>query len=625
MSQLQIRQLSLFVPGRALLEEADLQVAQGEHLALVGPNGCGKSTLFSVLLGERQPDGGQLQWSRGIRVGSVAQEPPAGEQTPLEVVLQADHELQRWTAAAHQDEDPLLAAEAHHQLARIGADSAPARAAQLLAGLGFSEAMQSGACRELSGGWRGRVALAAALFAQPDLLLLDEPTNHLDLEATIWLTAFLKRYPGTLILISHDRALLNAVPNRIIHFDQHKLVSYRGGLDDFLQQREAKVQRLEAMQAKQMAQRERLQSFVDRFRAKASKARQAQSRMKALEKLPPVMSLASAESYAFSFPDPEPMGSPLLELSDVQAGYGSKVVLRDLNLSIQADDRIALLGQNGNGKTTLLRILSGRMAPQTGRLVAKPKLRIGYFSQHQTEEMPEHLNGIGYIRWCQPSWIEEQARGYLGRFGLAKERAETPIANLSGGEKARLLLAAIGLQKPHLLILDEPTNHLDMESVEALVEALNGYQGAVLLVTHETSLIERCIDTLWIVSQGTCKPFQGDLDDYRQACLQAKEGPAAQQREGTQRAQARREAAAQRTALAPLKAECEEAERKLQKWNADKAKLEQALADPTLYQTNPSKATQLQKQLAQLHNELEAAEMRWLELTMRYEQARDAR
>jgi ATP-binding cassette subfamily F protein 3 len=620
MGQLVARGLTLRVAGRTLLEEADLQVMEGERLALIGPNGCGKTTLFRTLLGDLQADGGSLVWSRGVRVATVAQEPPGGEQTPLEVVLAADSErlaLLQLVATSH---DPAQLAEAHHRLVQIQAEAAPARAASLLAGLGFSFRMQNEPCRLLSGGWRGRVALAAALFAGADVLLLDEPTNHLDLEATLWLTAFLQRYPGTLILISHDRELLNAVPHRIIHVDQNKLVSYRGGLNDFLRQRAERAQRAEVLIAKQTAQRAKLQSFIDRFRAKASKARQAQSRMKALEKLPPIAELGDAAVYGFDFPDPDPLPSPLIEVEKGEAGYGEHVVLRELNLRIQGDDRIALLGSNGNGKTTLLKVLSGRLPLLGGKAEFRRGLRIGYFSQHQTEEYPLQATAVQCVRSAQTSWSEEQARGFLGRFGFGIQRADTPIGQLSGGEKARLLLCMISLNRPQLLILDEPTNHLDMESVEALVEALNQFSGAILLVSHDAGLIERCADTLWLVRDGTCRPFDGDLERYREECLAtpAQESSAGG---GSKRQQQRREAAQMRSALAPLRRQRDEAERAMQRLAEKKSQLEAALADPGLYEGPVHKLRELQKSEAHCREQLAAAEQHWLEVAESYEQA----
>ena len=605
---------------RILLQQASMIVSPGQKVALVGRNGSGKTSLFRVLLGELEPDQGMVSLPAGTRVGSVAQEAPCGEDPPLQVVLQADREYAQLTQEESLCQDPIRLAQIHERLGQIGGYSASARAAHLLAGLGVTEEMQKQACRELSGGWRMRVSLAAALFAAPELLLLDEPTNHLDLEATLWLTQYLKKYPGTLIVISHDRNLLNAVHEVTVHLDHARLTAYKGGYDQFLIQRAEHLAQKEALQKKRAVQRAHLQSFVERFGAKASKAKQAQSRKKALERLPPIVIEGDQEPITLQFPEPGLISSPLLELEEASVGYGETPVLQHLNLRIHDGDRIALLGANGNGKSTLVKLLAGRLAPSAGKISRAPKLRIGYFAQHQEEELQLELTALEQATLAMPGLPAERVRSHLGRFGLSQERALTLVGQLSGGEKARLLLALMTVQAPHLLILDEPTNHLDLETCDALCDALNAFEGAVVMISHDAHLIELCADQLWLVHRGSCRPFEGDLQEYRDSILDKESSSAGPC--GTVRQQERRAAAATRAALAPLQKQLKECERALTALYERQRKIEEDLAHPSLYEEQSyARLRALQEDLRVLKAQITESEAEWMEAQERLERS----
>ncbi|HEV7370010.1 ABC-F family ATP-binding cassette domain-containing protein [Arenibaculum sp.] len=636
---LTIRDLTFRYGGRTIFDHASVTIPAGHRVALVGRNGTGKTTLLRLIGGELQPDGGDTSLPAGARIGRVRQEAPAGDASLLDTVLAADEERTRLLAEAETASDPARIAEVHARLADIGAHAAPARAARILAGLGFDAETQARPTRDFSGGWRMRVALAAVLFTEPDLLLLDEPTNHLDLEATIWLESYLRSYPHTILLVSHDRELLNRVPTTTVHLEAGKLTAYAGGYDQFERTRRANRERIAAAAAKQEAERKHIQSFIDRFRYKASKARQAQSRIKALERMEPIATLEDEHTIRFDFPSPEELAPPLIQLERAEAGYGGKPVLRDLSLRIDQDDRIALLGANGNGKSTLVKLLSGRLAPLAGRIHRSARLRIGYFAQHQTDELNAGLTALRQAAAWMPKETEQKVRAHLGRFGFPQERAETRIADLSGGEKARLLFALMTRDAPHVLMLDEPTNHLDIDSRQALVEALNGFEGAVILISHDPHLIELTADRLWLVDRGTCQPYEGDLDDYRRLLLdRAREGRAggagrAEGRtEGRNEADAgngsaaarkdqRRAAAELRAALAPLRRKVEDAEKLIAKLTREKAGIETKLADPALY-SGPSEAvTKLRIELGETEKRIAAAEEAWLDAQERMEAA----
>ncbi|MGF1623294.1 MAG: ABC-F family ATP-binding cassette domain-containing protein [Alphaproteobacteria bacterium] len=620
---LHINDLTYRVAGRLLYERATTAVAASYKVGVVGANGSGKSTLFRLIRGELTPEAGGIALSPRTRVSVMAQDPPDGDESLLESVLAADTERAALLAELDRSRDGHRLAEIHARLEDIQAYSAPARAAAILAGLGFDEADQQRPCADFSGGWRMRVALAAALFAPADLMMLDEPSNHLDLEARLWLEGFLARYRGGFLLISHDRLLLNAVCSHILHLDRTKLTLYRGNFDTFDRTRRERLAHLAAAYARQVQERAHIQKFIDRFRAKASKARQAQSRIKALQRMEPITPVDADSHVHFRFPDPEPLSPPLLTLEDAGVGYGGRPVLNRLNLRIDMDDRIGLLGANGNGKTTLLRLLSGSLSPLAGRVTKSPKLEVGVYAQAQTEALDVERTPLSHLTDLMPTATETRKRSHLGRFGIGGPLAETKIAGLSGGERARLLFALMCTSSPHILLLDEPTNHLDMDAREALVEAIAQYDGAMLLVSHDPALLERCVDRFWLVADGTCRPFEGDLDDYRQLVLAQRRG-GGEGRDGeapVDRKAARQAAAAARAAVAPLRKAAQDAEREVETLNRSKAGLERELADPALYRDDPEKVTRLRIKLAEVDRALAVAEERWLAAEAAVEQA----
>jgi ATP-binding cassette subfamily F protein 3 len=596
--------------GRTLLNGADLTVDPGRRIGLVGRNGAGKSTLLRAIAGEISIDGGDIRLSSRARMATVRQEAPEGPMSLLDTVLQGDPERLALLGETETAE-PHRLAEVHERLVTIGADSAPARAATILAGLGFDEAAQGRPVAEFSGGWRMRVALATALFANPDLLLLDEPTNHLDLEATMWLETWLARFPGAALVVSHDRNLLDRAVEAIAHLDKGKISVTPGGFDEFVRIRTERAMQQTRAAERVAFERAHIQSFIDRFRYKASKARQAQARIKALERLPQIESVIEDAPTRFNFPDPARIAPPILVLDRVDIGYGTTPVLRNVSLTVDMDDRIALLGANGNGKSTLAKLLAERLAPLAGEVRRGPRLKVGYFAQHQTDELVAGENPIDHMARALPGAPPAKVRSQLARFGLDADRAETPISHLSGGEKARLLLALATRDAPQLLILDEPTNHLDIDARDALVKALSDFQGAVLLITHDPHLVDLVADRLWLVGDGTVKPFDGDLDDYR-ALLVERSRPATRGN-GITRRDDRRERAEARAALAPIRKQAQDAEKRLALLAAERVRIESKLADPALYAPGRTgEITAANARLAAIAKEASVAEEAWL-------------
>ncbi len=610
MSLLVISGAVIRMGGRTLLNEADLTIDPGRRIGLVGRNGAGKSTLLRAIAGEIALDGGDMRLSSRARIATVRQEAPEGPISLLDTVLQGDPERLALLAET-ETADPHRLAEIHDRLVTIGANSAPARAATILAGLGFDEAAQSRPVAEFSGGWRMRVALATALFANPDLLLLDEPTNHLDLEATMWLESWLARFPGAALVVSHDRGLLDRAVKAIAHLDKGKISVTPGGFDEFVRIRTERAMQQTRAAERVAAERAHIQSFIDRFRYKASKARQAQARIKALERLPQIESVIEDAPTRFNFPEPARIAPPILALERVDIGYGSTKILRNVSLNIDMDDRIALLGANGNGKSTLAKLLAERLAPLSGEVRRGPKLKVGYFAQHQTDELVVAENPIDHMARALPNALPPKLRAQLARFGLDADRAETPIANLSGGEKARLLLALATRDAPQLLILDEPTNHLDIDARDALVKALSDFQGAVLLITHDPHLVELVADRLWLVGDGTVKPFDGDLDDYR--TLLVERALPAPRPGAVTRKDDRRERAEARAALAPMRKRAQDAEKRIATLASERAKIEARLADSAIYAPGrAAEVTAANTRLAAIAKESAAAEEAWL-------------
>lgn len=516
---LHIKNITYRIAGRELFEEASFHLPKGHCGGLVGRNGTGKTTLFRLITGEIHPDLGEISIPSGARVGMVAQEMPETHKTPLEFVLDANPELKELNHILAAETDAMKVAEAHVRMSEIDAYSAPAKASKILVGLGFSDEMQSKPLSSFSGGWRMRVNLAAALFSEPDLLLLDEPTNHLDFESVAWLEGFLKSYPQTILMISHDRHVLNNVVNRIYHLSHKKFTLYAGNYDFYEKTRREKMALQAAASVKQQAQKAHIEKFVKRFQQNASKARQVQSRIKRLEKFEPISILKDDPTVRLVFPDPENLAPPLITLDKVSAGYGDKVILKNLNQRIDPEDRIALLGANGNGKSTFAKLLSSVLAPLQGSIHASPKLTVGYFHQHQIDTLHLEESPFNHLKPLLKNLPDDRIRARLGQFGFTKDKADIAVKKLSGGEKARLNFAIVSCYNPHILILDEPTNHLDMDTRDSLVFAINEYKGAVILITHDWSLLELTADTFWIVKDHQVQPFDGDLRDYQRQVL----------------------------------------------------------------------------------------------------------
>ena len=624
---LHVNDLVVRIEGRILLDQATVALPAKSKAGLVGRNGSGKSTLLKVIRGELTPDAGGVQLRKGARLASVAQEAPGGAESVLDVVLAADEERAALLEEAETATEPNRIADIQTRLADISAHSAEARAASMLNGLGFGPADLARPCSDFSGGWRMRVALAAALFAAPDMLLLDEPTNYLDLEGALWLEGALKRHPGAALVVSHDRDLLNASVSQIIHLRAGKLFSYQGGYDTFERQLAEQQTLSFKLKARQDDERRRLQAFVDRFRAKASKAPQAQSRLKRLEKMQPVATLVESPVAPFDFPPaPRRLAPPLVRLEGVAVGYGAEApILADIDLRLDMEDRIALLGRNGAGKTTFAKLFCDRLAPSAGHMRKHKKMAVAYFAQHQIEDLNPAASAYDHVRERLPDATEAQRRARLGRFGLAQSKADTPAGDLSGGEKARLLLHLVTFDGVHLLILDEPTNHLDMDSRAALVDAINAFEGAVILISHDRHLVESCADRLWIADAGTVAPFEGDLDDYRRFLTgpSPRAGKAAAKTatdEESAKAVQRRGGADRRRALAPLKEEAERWERETARLSDAITIIDRGLAARDLYH-DPAAAAALSKKRAKAEELLAAAETKWLAALERFETA----
>ncbi len=615
---LRIENITYAVEGRPLFEGASATIPEGHKVGLVGRNGTGKTTLFRLIRGELVLESGSITLPRRARIGGVSQEVPSSNVSLIDTVLAADTERSALMAEAQQATDPDRIAEIQTRLADIDAWSAEARAATILKGLGFDDADQQRPCSDFSGGWRMRVALAAVLFSQPDLLLLDEPTNYLDLEGALWLESYLAKYPHTVIVISHDRGLLNRAVGSILHLEDRQLTYYAVPYDKFAERRAERLAQAEAENAKAKARIAHLQSFVDRFRYKASKAVQAQSRLKMIERIHLISTPQEAALRAFSFPEPEELSPPIIQIEGGVTGYGDTEVLRRLNLRIDQDDRIALLGKNGQGKSTLSKLLSDRLPLMTGKMTRSSKLRIGYFAQHQVDELHVDETPLDHLRRLRPTETPAKLRSRLAGFGLGADQAETEVGRLSGGQKARLSLLIATIDAPHMLILDEPTNHLDIESREALVEALTAYSGAVVLVSHDMHLLGLVADRLWLVSDGTVKPFDGDLEAYRQMLL-ARDKPPAREKPAAKPKRAPRD-----TILA-LRADLRKCEERLEKLTDMHEKLSAKLSDPALYEDDRIADLETwNRKFAEVVEAMSRAEALWVAAAERLESAEAA-
>lgn len=615
---LHVRDITYRIAGRTILANASVHIPAGWKVGVVGANGAGKSTLFNLILGRIEPDLGDIRLRPRARIGTVAQEAPGGPTSLIDYVLSLDTERRDLLQRAETETDGAQLAEVHERLNAIEADKAPARAATILSGLGFDHAAQQRPLQSFSGGWRMRVALAGVLFLEPDLLLLDEPTNYLDLEGTIWLESYLARYPHTVMVVSHDRDLLNGPVNAILHVHNAGLEMFRGTYDQFEEARRLRQEEIESQRAKQEAQRKHMQAFVDRFRYKASKARQAQSRLKALERLQPLPETENSQNLRFGFPEVRELRPPLIVAEKLAVGYEpGKPVLSRLDFRIDPDDRIALLGKNGNGKSTMAKLLSNRLKPQAGELRLHNQLSVGYFAQHQIEDLEPYDTAVEHLSRFMPGVEQTKVRARLGAFGLAQDKADVFCSSLSGGERARLVLATISVDAPTLLILDEPTNHLDVDARQALVEALNAYGGAVLLISHDRHVVELVAERLWLVADGTVTPWDGDMNDYRRFLLSGSRparndtGETADGAGGGQK-QKRQNSAERRARLAPLRQQAQKAEKELNRLTDEQRKLEALLADPATHNGNGADVAALHQRHGALARAVEEAEIAWL-------------
>jgi ATP-binding cassette subfamily F protein 3 len=613
---LRIDDITYNVEGRPLFEGASATIPTGHKVGLVGRNGAGKTTLFRLIRGELALEGGSISLPNRARIGGVAQEVPSSSTSLIDTVLEADTERNALLAEADTATDPHRIADIQSRLADIDAWSAEGRAAAILKGLGFDAEAQKRPCSDFSGGWRMRVALAGVLFAQPDYLLLDEPTNYLDLEGALWLESYLTKYPHTVLIISHDRGLLNRAVTGILHLDQKKLTYWSGPYDQFARQVAERRAVLQAEAKKQEARRAHLQSFVDRFKAKASKAVQAQSRVKMLEKMETITAPEDAKKVVFTFPAPEELSPPIINMETAAVGYGGPAILKNLSLRIDQDDRIALLGRNGEGKSTLSKLLAAKLETMAGKITRSTKLRIGYFAQHQVDELYIDETPLQHLQRLRPAEGQPRLRARLAGFGLMADQAETVVGRLSGGQKARLSLLLATIDAPHLLILDEPTNHLDIESREALVEALTEYSGAVILVSHDMHLLSLVADRLWLVKGGAVTPYTDDLEAYRKMLL------AGDEPEKVAPKPLEKPKKASRDEVLALRAEVRKCEDRLSKLNDMRDKLAKKLADPELYEA--ARIGELEtwnKKYAEVMDGLDRAEAMWLSAQEKLESA----
>jgi ATP-binding cassette subfamily F protein 3 len=621
---LTINDLSYRIQGRPLFENASLVLPDGSKTGFVGKNGTGKTTLFQLILGQIAPEGGSIEVNRKARIGSVAQEAAASDISVLDMVLAADKERTSLLEEAETATDPHRIGDIHIRLAEIDAHTAEARASTILKGLGFEKDRQMAPTSELSGGWRMRVSLAAVLFSQPDLLLLDEPTNYLDLEGTLWLERYLQTYPYTVFMISHDRDLLNKAVTSIAHLEHKKLNFYKGNYDTFEETRRMQMELNNKAREKSLDQIAHLQKFVDRFKAKASKAAQAQARVKMIAKLKPPAAMFDEHSAPFNFPNPkkEP-ASPMITFDNVSVGYGETVVLRHITNRIDPDDRIALIGVNGNGKSTFAKLLSGDLRPMGGEMRKGRGLEIAYFAQHQLDKLKPEETPFEHIIDLMPNDSEAKRRSRVAQMGLTTSRMDTKVKNLSGGERARLMLGLITFGGPGMLILDEPTNHLDIDSRDALVHALNEYQGAVLIISHDRHLIDATVDKLWIAQNGTVRELDEDLDSYQRNITSTKEGKGGGGSKGDRKAN-KQEAAAKRAEIAPLKSAIKDAETKIARLKVEIGKIDAQLEDPKVYNGAPDRMIALGKDKARFGADLETTEEQWLALSAELEEAERA-
>jgi ATP-binding cassette subfamily F protein 3 len=630
---LQINDLTYRIEGRALFEKASVSIPARHKVGLVGRNGTGKTTLLRLLTGEISPESGAISWPNRFSMKRIEQEAPAHEISVIDTVLLADTERASLLAEAETALDPNRIAEIQLRLTDINASAAPARAARILNGLGFNEAAQNNPCSQYSGGWRMRIALATVLFTEPDILLLDEPTNYLDLEGSIWLEDYLSKYPHSVLLVSHDRDLLNRSVSHILHLSEQKLSLFKGGYDSFEKQRLDHQATQLKLKKRQDDARRQMEDFVTRFRAKATKARQAQSRLKALSKLKPIAAMVTEQVPKFDFPNPsKKMSSPLVTFDQASTGYEpGKVILKEIDLRIDVTDRIGLLGANGNGKSTFAKLLTGNLKPFDGHKRNHKKMVTGYFSQHQLDDLNPNHSAYDHMRALMPDASEAQVRAKIGQFGFGADKSDTKSIDLSGGEKTRLALSIAAFHGPHILILDEPTNHLDVDSREALIHALNTYEGAVILISHDRHLMETCVDEFWLVANNTVKRYEGDIVEYGRMQIEnakkinKKQRDKGQSSENKQDRKARQEQkradAEKRQALAPLRADLKKIESKLENNTREIEKIDAQLADVSLYETDPKKAAALSEHHRRLAKETEELEAKWLALSEELDQA----